>query len=150
MSKNLIISIVILLIILGAGYLIYQSLTQVSPQKAQGPEVYENNVYGFSINIPESWKGKYFVEEKDNIVSFVYNSNSEMKYEIFSIAVYPIDEWQKIKNEPGFHGTEITSKNGMVFVYSISLDNPYVGGEGEEFQKMAGKVNEIIKTFKLK
>jgi len=149
MSKTIIIA-VILIIVIGAGFLIYQSLTPTPKEESVSGEVYTHPVYGYSITIPEDWKGKYFVEEKDRIASFVYNSSSELKYNLFSIAVYPNNDWQQTKNEPGYHGNEITSKDNLVFVSVFSLDNPYVGDEGDEYQKMAGDVNNIINTFEFK
>jgi len=148
MSKKLVITVIILIIIIGAVYSIYQSLTPVPKEEPISGEVYSNSVYGYSVSIPESWKGKYFAEEKENITSFVYNSLSELKHNLFSIIVYSNNEWQQTKSEPGFHGTEIITKNDLVFVYVISLDNPYTGEEGDEYQKMAGGINNIISTFK--
>ncbi|MCS7151350.1 MAG: hypothetical protein NZ928_03065 [Endomicrobia bacterium] len=148
MSKKLIILIVILVIVIGVSYFIYQSLRPASQQESVSGEVYTNSVYGYSVNIPESWKGKYFVEEKDHITSFVYNSTSDTKYNLFSIIAYSNDEWQQVKSEPGFHGTEITTKDDFVFVYVMSLDNPYVGEEADDYQKMVGDVNSIIKSFR--
>lgn len=152
MSKKIIIAI-ILIIVMGVGYLVYQTLFVKpefsTPRETPTTEIYTHPVYGYSINIPDDWMGKYFVEEKDHIASFVYNSSSDLKYNLFSIVVYSNNEWQQTKSEPGFHGNEITAKDDLVFVYVISLDNPYVGEEGDEYQKMAGDVNNIIKTFKI-
>jgi len=150
MSKKLIITIIVLIVVIGAGYFIYQSLMPASQQKPADGETYTNSAYGYSIRLPESWKGKYFIEEKDNTTSFVYNPSSGTKYNLFSIVVYPNSEWQQLKSEPGFHGTEITAKDDLVFVYAISLDNPYTGEEGDEYQKMAGEVNSIIESFEIK
>jgi len=150
MSKKLIFIIIALLIVVGVGYFVYQSSTPNYQQKSASGEIYNNLVYSYSLNLPESWKGKYLIEERDNTTSFIYNPSSGTKYNLFSIVVYPNSEWQQLKSEPGFHGTEIIKKDDLVFVYVISLDNPYTGNEGDEYERMAGEINSIIKTFEIK
>ena len=141
----IIIDILVLIIAIG-GFFLINKKTQ------NNQEVYTNPVYGYSINIPADWKDKYLVEEKSNSTSFSYHPNpfSAYKYSLFSITVYSKNDWEQIKQEPGYHGTEIASKDDLVFVYVISLDNPHTGSERDEYQKMAEDVNEIIKTFEVK
>jgi len=99
------------------------------------------------LEIPAFWRDKYEVEETDNYSDFIYSGNPEQKYSLFKIYTLKKDEWEQIKNEPGYHGEELGSKGGIIFILSRSLDNPYIDSYAEEYQRMAGDINDIIKSF---
>lgn len=101
----------------------------------------------YRLEIPASWRGKYEVEENNNYSDFIYSGNPEQKYSLFRIYTLKKDEWEQAKNEPGYHGEELGAENDLIFVLSRSLDNPYIGNYAEEYQRMAGDINDIVKTF---
>ncbi len=149
MSKKTIVIFIALLIVLGVVYFIYSSFGPSKKEESSKKEIYQNSAYGYSISIPERWKGRYRIEEKADQTNFIYQSLSSPEYNIFSIAAYPKSKWQEIKSGAGYGGEEIISEDDLVFVYAISLDNPYMGEEGDRYQKMVQDVNNIVKTFKL-
>lgn len=121
------------------------------------PTPYQNSVYGFSLEIPVHWADKYAIWEREKEIEFIYLKDAyrpiEKKEKIFKILILEPKEWQKIKSESGYHGSEIYKDKNIVFVYIVPLENPYsidqnYQKETEEFQKMVGEVQEIIKTFK--
>lgn len=133
-----------------------QIMAQTGPESA--------TVYKYSLAIPLNWQGKYEIQEGNvqissrkaeinNSFSFIYSVDSELKEPIFTIVAYPQSQWEILKTEPGYHGTEIVVKNETIFVYTLPLENPYELRDKEkadEFQTMVGDVQTIIKTFELK
>lgn len=101
----------------------------------------------YRLEIPSSWRGKYEVEETDNYSDFIYSGNFKQKYSLFKIYTLKKEGREQTENEPGYHGEEIGSRGNIIFVLSRSLDNPYFGDYAKEYQRMAGEINEIVKTF---
>ncbi len=119
----------------------------------QGKIIYENKLYGYRLEIPNSWKGKYKVDEREGEVAFLYH-HPFGSYPIFRISVFNQQSWKGAISEPGYHGNEIDRDGKSVFVYILPLENPYAESphyqeEAEEFQRMVGESQQIIKTFRL-
>lgn len=150
----------IIFIIVLAGIVSYLFIRAPKNQDVVAPAdelKYSNQTYGYTINFPQDWRGKYEVQENENSTAFLYTGYPELKESIFRIDVFSEEKWNVIQSEPGYSGTEIAKNNGLVFVYSMLLENPYAidpaaGLEkyADEFQKMVGDVQTIIKTFEIK
>lgn len=169
MSKKIILIVIVIVVIsIGIGIYLWkeqsQSLTefkQTEPEKI----TYFNEVYGYNLKISKEWGGKYDIVEEGNTTFFVYNvvpSSIAVEGEnlLFSVTVYSKNEWEEIEKErkeaeekglaPGCCPKVFAEINGTVFVYNISISNPYDSPEiAEEFSKMAGQVQEIIASFSL-
>lgn len=112
--------------------------------------VYGNSNQKFSLTIPKDWEGKYYAEERERSVAFVYSLVPELRTPIFTVYMHTQEEWKVLEEEPYYHGTLIAPRNGQIFVYTIPLENPYepYGMEtADEFQAMVGDVQDIISTF---
>ncbi|MGB2762542.1 MAG: hypothetical protein WBC21_03305 [Minisyncoccales bacterium] len=168
MLRKIILIIIIAGVFIGwAEFYLWKKQTQppIEPKQSEFDKLtYFNEIYGYSLKIPKEWKDKYEIREEEKTTSFVYNvvpsPFSEGENLIFSITVYSKNEWEEIEKErkeveekglaPGCCPTVFAEKNGTVFVYNISISNPYDSPEiADEFQKMAGQVKEIIASFSL-
>jgi len=114
-------------------------------------ETYTNEKFGFIIELPDDWEGKYQVdeieEEKYSMVTFLYNGyeyeNGSLQ-EFFSIVIYDEKTFDEMegKNEEEI----LAKKEGKVFYYSSPLDCGLPMEEGgEEFYKL-----NIINHIKVK
>ena len=110
----------------------HQSIMYVSSYSSLRPGI------DFRLDLPASWRGKYEVEENNDYSDFIYSGNPKQKYSLFKIHTIRKDKWERSKNESGYHGEELSSRADVVFVLTISLDNPFFGDYAEEYQKMAG------------
>jgi hypothetical protein len=169
MLRKTILIIIIAGVFIGwAGFYLWKKQTQLPIEPKQIEQsgfnklTYFNEIYGYSLKIPKEWKDKYEIKEEKNTTSFLYSVIPELKEPIFSLRVYSNDEWKKIEKErkeaeeegiaPGCCETVFAERNGKVFVYDISISNPYesYGMEtADEFSKMAGQVQEIIASLSL-
>ncbi len=106
----------------------------------------EGLAFDFSLILPASWAEKVEMRQEANTVYFDYSRDPALKHPLFSIAALTADEWEAARAEVGA-GSGLISVDEIVFVYNTALDNPYVGAEGDEFQRMAEEAREIIATF---
>jgi hypothetical protein len=118
---------------------------------------------GYRLELPKTWAGKYEIKKSDDEVQLFYADKNNLKHLLFKIAVFDKRDWEILEKEPYYHGEKIPAKiagalyasgktiedvSGLVVALVRSLDNPYAGEEGEEYQRMAGEINDIIsETF---
>jgi hypothetical protein len=107
----------------------------------------DGRAYEYTLTMPENWAGKYEIREAGGINWFDYSVSPDLKSELFSLAAVPESEWKTIQQEPGYHGEELLSMDGVVFKFSFALDNPYTDSQAEEFQQMTGQVREILQSL---
>ncbi len=157
MSKQSLIIIAIIIIIIASGIYFRQKTNQESQSAAPTIKeeknylLYSNQVQGYTLEIPKRWEGKFETRENEKLTSFIYSAVPEFKAPIFTIWVYSKSDWETMKSQSYYQGTEITEVNDKVFVFTIPLENlyePYGRESAGEFQTMVDNVKEIIKTFK--
>ncbi|KUO71429.1 MAG: hypothetical protein APF81_08995 [Desulfosporosinus sp. BRH_c37] len=102
--------------------------------------------YGFTINIPESWNGKYVVEEKDDsdyhFINFLYKG--KFKEYIFSIATY-----NGSKDELGPEQIILGTKNGVLFCWSHSINMSEELHEELMPSDFSDFANKVIGSFRI-
>lgn len=110
-------------------------------------EVYHNEKYGFSIEIPENWAGKYKIEEEDSKVTFYYTGyeyGGGNFQEFFKIIV--MDEETYNKKERG-RELFLTIEEGNVFFVVTPLDVGIADEEKSEEYSNLYLNRESIKAF---
>ena len=121
--------------------------------------IYRNAKYGFSLKLPDDWRGHYRVAEDSQhsygrllTVSFDYVDNGTDYGLIFDIFVYPSSVW----NSTGSGGMEekIASKNGLTLSYirseepSTLLLEPSNASQLKQAQVYWGEVPSFISNLK--
>ena len=91
--------------------------------------VYTNEKLGFSVELPERWDG-FKTMERDNYVAFGLKRNIELagileeEYgHVFSIAVFPKEKWEEIKNDQIMPFIYIEEYQSYVYVYNLGHDD---------------------------
>lgn len=169
----LIIVIIILVAIIagGIGYFISQKSVQKEEPKEQANQeqvlddksetldtnietadwkIYKNEEYGFEMTLTDVLKG-YRVVEKQNAesvslrfeipISSEYNNSGW--WDLFLIAVYTKDGWEKIQKEEGPQPEFIAENDSYVFGYARGHDVP------KDFTNVDIGFPKIISSFKL-
>lgn len=116
----------------------------ISPTPIQSID-YTNSTYGFSLQLPTTWKG--YTTKTDIKTNMVLISFGLSKWpSIFAIGVYSLAQWDKIKNNPGNEMT-ISSYIGQnnKYVFIASKANDY--GEAQ-YNSLVNDFDRIIATFK--
>jgi hypothetical protein len=93
------------------------------------------------LDIPLGWTGKYEVRTEGNVGYWDYVGDAGSTQPIFAIAVMTEAQWGAIQGEP--HGEALFGHGGLVWAYSPALDNPFSGGQADEFQRLAGEAYQI-------
>ncbi len=157
-----IILIILAIIFIGCVIVFFWKKQIINPNQEI---IYLNKTYNYNLKIPKEWANKYKIIEKENKVSFFYNiilPSTAVQEEnlLFSITVYSKNEWEKIEKEnkeaeekgltSGCCLKVFAKKNEKIFVYNISISNPYGFYNKEvadKFNKMTGQVQKIITSF---
>ncbi|MEW5805381.1 MAG: hypothetical protein AB1721_01470 [Patescibacteria group bacterium] len=147
-QKIIFIAVIIFVILIALSVIYFVAIKKPADQRRR-ILYYSHPVYGYLIYLPLDWQGRYLVQETEDGVSFLYNSESATKHELFSIMVYDWQEWQTIKQSQFYHGRELAQKNNLVFVLTQTSGNSYSGREAEEFQAMASQISRVIDSFEL-
>lgn len=114
---------------------------------------YRHSTLGYEIELPESWRGLYQVNESVSeedgirIASFDYVAGGEPENFVFRIAAYPAQTWNVMM--PTLNTEPFARTDGYVFALIRSLDNPYEGEAQAEYGRMARDIDDIIDTFTL-
>ncbi len=106
--------------------------------------------FDYTLSMPANWKGKYGIEQyADRVTINYFHPTGKIAPTsgpiLFGISVRTLAEWEV--DQKGPHGIGLLTRDGVVFVENIGLDNPLNGTEAEEFQQMAGQVKDIVRTF---
>jgi hypothetical protein len=102
-----------------------------------------------SLAIPEHWEGKYRKREEGDTVYLDYIGNATTQANIMYIRSYPDEKWQTMAKTGSNIEKEANTLENYVFVYSIASQNPYKGGNADEFRKMTDEASEILKSLRL-
>lgn len=133
--------------------------------QSSGSTNYTNAKYGFSLQLPEDWSGKYSVEEvavkeewyalegaRDSI-EFYYEMEDEL-YSIFDILVFEVSEKEWFANGYDDYWNYIATRDGHTFAYVIpnEADPNMLEPEEEPFYAAAYRMSveltpEIITSF---
>ena len=110
-----------------------------------GLQAYSNTTYGFSLQLPATWKGyitKTEVYSYGTVISFGFSSWSD----IFVIGVYNKAQWDKIKSDPD---NEIAMRSylGENNQYYFTGNQSQEVGDAKLTARRA-EFDQIIKTFK--
>ncbi len=148
--KNIIFSLIVL-VLLGACASLSASPKQVLPPSSTSEEIVRGQfgltngeLVNYELHLPQNWAGKYELRSEGNLVNFAFNSSP--LHTLFSLRAFTEAEWQQVMKEPG-HGEQLLTKQGIVIVYNVALDNPYTGAQAEDFQQMAGQVKSVVGTL---
>ncbi len=110
--------------------------------------LYENVKHGFSVSFPSSWAGNYEVDEAENVIRFLYRSESDGEAELVTIFVVKEEDWEQ--DELG-QLRYLTTSNGYVYYFVLPLDNPFTKeAEIREYSLMVQAVHVAMSTFQLK
>lgn len=124
---------------------------------------YVNQELGFSLEIPQSWQGWYEVNvlsldpkagaKTGAIMSasfdFLAQESEIQNQTLFSVNKVSLATWQEFQKEPLFKGRKLAETPEAIFYAEQSLDNPFVGGEGDNYQSMTADISPILATFSL-
>ncbi len=115
---------------------------------------YENEEYGFTLQLPEYWSGKYRVQTAANGESGIKNIHftAQSGGIVFSLAVWPQKAWedQGATVRENVRAWEAGRKGDRVFVVIMPGDVQYDPGqpdEAAEYQKLASYVDVIRTSF---
>ncbi|KAJ51912.1 hypothetical protein BD780_001719 [Clostridium tetanomorphum] len=113
---------------------------------------YKSKKFGFSLTFPESWKGKYRVEEKDNSLSVYFQPKEKVGdglglfftiikktkdlNEEFYDSIYGCEKYYKINGETYFLGGP------------TDVNFPETHAEFKTFLTMKKEIPQVMKTFK--
>lgn len=113
---------------------------------------YVNEKYGFTFKIPDSWKGKYDVVERDNSITFVYSQyefESGGYQEFFTIGVTSKEEYENTNN-PLMTGELLAEKDEQVYLLYMPLDCIILDEDKlQEYTDINLSVDEIKNRFML-
>src|SRR5690606_31350104 len=114
---------------------------------------YINEEYGFTLEIPESWRGKYAVEREEEseiiLFQFNYTGDEELVQPLFSIAVYASFAWAELR-DGALNMEYLGEANERAFILIRALDNPYTDPETlEEYGALASDVTRVAHSFAL-
>lgn len=116
---------------------------------------YKHPTLGFELQIPETWKGKYQVEENELGVSFYHDVPIEYPGSLFTVMIIDTETgWdQCTEEEKSFPYREIARRNGLVYGVCMPSDFPYDIEDqkqkewADEYIKMVEESEKIITTM---
>ncbi|WP_066309031.1 hypothetical protein [Bacillus sp. FJAT-29814] len=139
-----------------------ESAEQPSQARNSNGLAYENQKYGFSLELPQEWENHYVVDERDEgsdyIISFTYKYDNR----IFEDSIVTIIVMNKTKEEVDLENQEspfpmeyIATFNGKSFVYEYNVGDPSTDLANEpealeELMRLKETVPKTINTFSLK
>jgi hypothetical protein len=134
---------------------------QTSQEKSDNSLVYENQKYGFTLELPEEWKNHYGVEEREegdeHFISFSYQyGDKTFPDSIMTIIVKnkTKEEVDLENQESGFPTEYIATFNGKSFVYVYNIGDPSIDlmnepAALEKIIQLKETVPATMETFKL-
>jgi hypothetical protein len=131
-------------------FLLLNACTREAPQPAEPPPAaappaaaaveaaYVNDVVGFSLALPDEWKGRYLVDELEGegrgqpgahqVIEFRYTPEDASLDEqlLLTVLVYDRDAWGRHAQEAGPSAGHVLGEQGdRVYVARLPLSNPY-------------------------
>lgn len=123
---------------------------------------YTNQELGFSLQIPISWEGKYEVNvlsldpkasglDQEGMMSALFDFLPEEgeTYMLFRINKVSFLGWERLQEEELFRGRKLTQADETVYYADLSIDNPFVGSDGDRYQELSADVNSILASFRI-
>jgi len=107
---------------------------------------FDNGIKNFQyyLYVPEDWYGIFEMrQDTEDMVSFSYIGNPEMKQEVFRVQAFPEQIWNE-KKAAGDPGVEFYALRNVKFAYYATSENPFEGEDAEIFQSMIDDIPEII------
>lgn len=102
--------------------------------------------FTYIFDLPTSWEGKVAVNNLEHAFSIHYDA--EPKALLFTVTVMTEAEWEKAKTE--VIASEVLKRiDGIVFVTSMGVDNPYTGSQADEFVNVAAQIYDAIGTLSI-
>jgi len=139
---KIVVAVIITAIVVGGGVYLWQQPKDIAPEVLK----YDNEKYGFSLDLPNEWSDYKVVEEVfvEEILSISFDFRLDDET-MFIISVYTKDEFAKIdSNEnPIIYNTKIGENNSFVFTAMGSQDNSLT------LYPRRQEVSEIVDTFEL-
>ncbi|WP_416199046.1 MAG: Lipoprotein [Sporanaerobacter sp.] len=116
---------------------------------------YENDTYNFSLQLPKSWEGKYYIEEGNNEVYFYHKNDLDdgRKVELFTLHISNTkEEWEELQKQ--YEDICLIDKiyedeQGIISI-TYPTDVPYGDDEKEyyeEYNKMEDDISNIQKSI---
>jgi WD40 repeat protein len=106
----------------------------------------DGQTFVYRLLIPREWNLRYLVRNEGNTAYFYYDNSPRSM--LFSITAYWAGQWQTEQHKPGL-GARLFSQDGVVFAYNVALSNPYTDKQAEEFQRMAGQVQDVVRSLEV-
>ncbi len=107
---------------------------------------FDNGVKNFQyyLYVPEDWYGVFEMrQDTEDMVSFSYIGNPELKQEVFRVQAFPEHIWAE-KQAAGDEGIEFHTLRNVKFAYYPTTENPFEEEDAEIFQSMIDDIPEII------
>lgn len=108
-----------------------------------------NEQHGFEVNTPNSWENLFEIESTDKEMKFLFQKEGMEPTEFLSFLFLTQDEWNNIQSSSEEKEyTEITQKDGIIFVASINKVNPF--GDPAQFypyEMLRTEAKLVIETF---
>lgn len=107
---------------------------------------YTNEQYGFTLDLPQTWKG-YTTENRilnwgkfgtSNSVDFGFSTQDSL----FNISIHPKDQWQRIKDDNGPTPIYLGENEKYIFGFGIAQD-----AKNDIIMERMREIKSIIKTF---
>lgn len=116
---------------------------------------YENDTHNFSLQLPKSWEGKYYIEEVNNELYFCHKNDLDdgRKVELFTLHVSNTkEEWEELQKQ--YEDICLIDKiyedeQGIISI-TYPTDIPYGDDEKEyceEYNKMEDDISNIQKSI---
>lgn len=109
---------------------------------------FTSNHLNFQLTISIELKTKLIIEETENSVIFKYD-NPNYQNDVYLFSINKVNEkiWMQVQ-ENIYNGVVLNNKDGFITYSEITRENTLRGKNKDEFEKLLGSINEIVKTFK--
>lgn len=110
----------------------------------ESKEVYANEKLGFEVDLPQSWEGKYLVEENNISVEFIHRNEGGEGSNIIYISIMPMEKWLEAEQ---YMYQYLGTKNDNV--YLAQYVEAIYDIETEEGLKKALEINQLRQDIDL-
>ncbi len=139
---------------------VLDEVSETIKPRVEGNQIYTNDKYDFTLEIPARWKNYRVVENLNNpngdSYSFELKKNDRTYGSVFSLTAHPRKVWENMQKEEGPKPSYLGEKNAVVFGFSYAQDDSnFAGfGEPEEGLRFKGPIFDaqeiIIPSFELR